>query len=106
MTHLEATLKELKCLLTTDSGIAADLLVTANAERSDGKSGLGEHGGLASQAFQHLFQNMNAKYTWLQNTLSVSNMVQAIVSNYAHQVKLYRQRREVRRESSILNSEE
>ena len=68
MTHLEATLKELKCLLTTDSGIAADLLVTANAERSDGKSGLGEHGGLASQTFQHLFQNMNAEYTWLQNT--------------------------------------
>ncbi len=68
MTHLEATLEKLQCLLTTDGGIAADLLVTANAERSDGKSGLGEHGGLASQAFQHLQKNVSSKNAWL-NTL-------------------------------------
>ncbi len=52
--YLEAALKELHGLLATDGGVASDLLVTANAEGTNGESGLGEHGLLAGQALEHL----------------------------------------------------
>lgn len=54
--YLQATLQDLLGLGSTDGAVDSDLLVTTNAERSDGVSGLGEDGLLTGQLFQHLHE--------------------------------------------------
>ena len=50
---LEATLNDLHSLLSADSDVNGDLLVTADAEGPEGVPGLGVHGLLAGKLLEH-----------------------------------------------------
>jgi hypothetical protein len=51
---LEATLKDLLSLGTTDSDVNRDLFVTTDTEGTDGVTGLGVDGSLTGQLFENL----------------------------------------------------
>ncbi|GMT33478.1 hypothetical protein PFISCL1PPCAC_24774, partial [Pristionchus fissidentatus] len=51
---LESLVDDLLGLRPTDGAVNGDLLVSADTERTDGVTGLGEHGGLASELLEHL----------------------------------------------------
>ena len=51
---LEAALEDLLGLGAADGDVHGDLLVTTDAERSDGEAGLGGDGCLAGELFEHL----------------------------------------------------
>lgn len=51
---LESLVEDLFGLGASDGAVARDLFVTSDTEGSDGVSGLGEDGGLASKLFQDL----------------------------------------------------